>query len=59
MIRQALGTGQVDELSISIAPVILGAGKRLFDGFEQTLNLEHGGMLQSSLATHLTYRILR
>jgi dihydrofolate reductase len=41
VIRQALRAGHVDELSISIAPLILGRGKRLFDGFEQTLNMEH------------------
>ena len=57
VIRQALRAGQVDELSISIAPVILGGGKRLFDGFDETANLEHVGLLQSPLATHLTYRI--
>jgi dihydrofolate reductase len=59
VMRQALGTGQVDELSISIAPVILGSGKRLFDGFEQALNLEHAGLLQSPFATHITYRLVR
>jgi dihydrofolate reductase len=59
VIRQALRTGQVDELSISIAPVILGGGKRLFDGFGQTLNLEHAGLLHSPFATHITYRIRR
>jgi dihydrofolate reductase len=47
----------VDELSISIAPVILGGGKRLFEGFEETLNLEHVDTSQSPFATHITYRI--
>jgi len=32
VIRQALAVGKVDELVISTAPVILGAGKRLFEG---------------------------
>jgi dihydrofolate reductase len=59
VIRQALGSGYVDELAISIAPVILGGGKRLFDGSEQTLNLEHAALLQSPFATHITYRIVR
>jgi dihydrofolate reductase len=59
VIRQALRAGHVDELSISIAPVILGGGKRLFDGFEKTLNLEHAGLLQSPFATHITYRLVR
>lgn len=57
VIRQALGAGHVDELSISIAPVTLGCGKRLFEGFEETLNLEHVDTSQSPFATHITYRI--
>ena len=57
VIRQALRAGHVDELAISIAPVILGGGKRLFESFEQTLNLEHAGLLQSPFATHITYRL--
>jgi dihydrofolate reductase len=59
VIRQALRAGHVDELAISIATVILGGGKRLFDGFEQTLNLEHLALLQSPFATHITYRVVR
>ena len=59
VIRQALRAGHVDELAISIAPVILGGGKRLFDGFEETLNLEHVALLQSPFATHITYRLVR
>jgi dihydrofolate reductase len=58
VIRQALRAGYVDELSITVAPVILGGGKLLFEGFEQTLNLEHAGLLQSPLATHITYRVV-
>jgi dihydrofolate reductase len=59
VIRQALRAGYVEELSISIAPVILGGGKRLFDGFDKTLSLEHVRLLQSPFATHITYRVLR
>jgi dihydrofolate reductase len=57
-IRQALRSGYVEELSISIAPVVLGAGKRLFEGFDQPLTLEPIRVLQSPLATHVTYRVL-
>src|SRR5215211_2879444 len=32
VIRQALEAGLVDELTIIVAPVVLGGGKRLFDG---------------------------
>lgn len=59
VIRQALGAGNVEELSLSIAPVILGGGKRLFDDFDRTMNLEHLGLLQSPFATHITYRVVR
>jgi dihydrofolate reductase len=59
VIRQALRAGHVDELSISIAPVVLGGGKRLFDGFEATVRLEHLGLRQSPFATHITYRVVR
>jgi dihydrofolate reductase len=59
VIRQALQAGHVEELTISIAPVLLGGGKRLFEGFDQSLNLERVGLLQSPLATHLIYRVVR
>jgi dihydrofolate reductase len=57
VIRQALAAGLVDELSIIVAPVILGGGKRLFDGFDQSLNLEQIGVRQSPLATFIDYRV--
>ena len=41
VIRQALAAGLVDELTIIVAPVILGGGKRLFEGFTQDIELEH------------------
>ncbi len=59
LIRQALRAGYVEELSISIAPVVLGGGKRLFEGFEQTVGLEHLRLRQSQFATHITYHVVR
>jgi dihydrofolate reductase len=59
VIRQALRGGHVEELTITIAPVVLGGGKQLFHDFDQTLNLEHVRLLQSQFATHITYRVLR
>jgi dihydrofolate reductase len=59
VIRQALRAGYVEELSISIAPVVLAGGKRLFDGFQETVTLEHMGLRQSPFATHITYRVVR
>jgi dihydrofolate reductase len=59
VIRQALGAGHVEELSISIAPVVLGGGMRLFGKFDETVTLEHLRLLQSPFATHITYRVVR
>ena len=56
-IRQALEAGLVDELTIIIAPVILGDGKRLFEGFTELLDLEHVGVRQSQFATFIDYRV--
>jgi dihydrofolate reductase len=58
-IRQALEAGLVDELSIIVAPVVLGAGKRLFEGFSQSLDLEQLGVRQSQFATFIDYRLKR
>ena len=58
LIRQALRAGHVEELTITIAPLILGGGKRLFEGYDESVNLEHMRLLQSPLATHITYRVL-
>jgi dihydrofolate reductase len=59
LIRQALASGQVEELTITIAPVVLGGGKRLFEGFDESLDLEHLALRQSPFATHISYRVRR
>ena len=57
VIRQALAAGKVDELAISTAPVILGAGKRLFDRFDREVDLEVAKVYSSPYATHVRYRV--
>lgn len=57
VMRQALAAGHVEELTISIAPVVLGAGKRLFEGFDRSFELEHIRAVQSPFVTHLQYRV--
>jgi len=59
VIRQALEAGRVDELVISTAPVILGAGKRLFDGFGRDVDLEVMKAYSSPYATHVRYTVRR
>ena len=59
VIRQALDADLVDELTIIVAPVVLGGGKRLFDGFSKSIDLEHLGVRQSPLATFIDYRVAR
>jgi dihydrofolate reductase len=59
IIRQALLAGSVDELSIIVAPIVLGGGKRLFDGFDRTVALAHLGVRQSPFATFIDYRVKR
>jgi dihydrofolate reductase len=59
VIRQALEAGLVDQLTIIVAPVILGGGKRLFEGFERSIDLEHVGIRQSRYATSIDYRVVR
>jgi dihydrofolate reductase len=55
VIRQALAAGIIDELTIIVAPVVLGGGKRLFEGFSRSLELEHLGVRQSPFATFIDY----
>ena len=57
VIRQGLTAGLVDELTVIVAPVVLGAGKSLFEGFSESLELEHIGLRQSPLATFISYRV--
>jgi dihydrofolate reductase len=59
VIRQALAAGRVDELAVSTAPVILGAGKRLFDGFDRDIDLQVLKVVSSPYATHVRYAVVR
>lgn len=58
LLRQYLQAGLVDELTLTIAPVVLGAGKRLFDGITRTdINFERYAVVESPFATHLRFRV--
>jgi hypothetical protein len=47
------------ELTVIVAPIVLGGGKRLFEGSTKSLELEHIGLRQSPFATFIDYRVKR
>jgi dihydrofolate reductase len=55
-VRQAFTAGAINELTLDVAPVLLGAGERLFDGVPDP-GLEPLEVIHSPLATHIRYRI--
>ena len=56
-IRQLLDAGLVDELSIDIAPILLGSGVRLFDGVRADLGTPT--VTAGVGVTHLRYPVLK
>jgi dihydrofolate reductase len=58
LLRQYLDAGFVDEFTLTISPVLLGNGKRLFDGIERRERaFERVEVVESPWATHLRYRV--
>jgi dihydrofolate reductase len=58
--QQYLKAGLVDEVSIHLVPVLLGAGRRLFDNLgTDHIELEPVDVVSSATTTHLQYRVVR
>jgi len=55
-VRQALAAGAIDQLALDVAPVLLGAGERIFDGVPD-LKLEPVEVVHSPHATHIRYLV--
>jgi dihydrofolate reductase len=55
-IRQALAAGVIGQITLDVAPVLLGRGERLFDGVQDP-GLEPVEVIHSPHATHIRYRI--
>jgi dihydrofolate reductase len=55
-VQQCLAAGVLDELSLHIAPILLGSGVRLFDGVAPR-SLDIADVMHGRLATHVRYRV--
>ena len=56
-INQYLAAGLVDELELSIVPIVIGAGARLFEGVGPDLKLEQIRAIEAPGVTHVKYRV--
>ncbi len=56
-IQQALRAGRIDAMHVAVAPVLLGAGERLFDGVNLVaLGYEVAERVATPAATHVVFR---
>ena len=58
-LQQYLAAGLVDELNVSLAPVLLGSGERLFDQLGAAIKLEQVRVIEAPGVTHLRYRVVK
>jgi riboflavin biosynthesis pyrimidine reductase len=60
VIQQHLNAGLVDELTLHIAPIILGKGVRLFENIDkEKISFEINEAVASNEVTHLFYNVVR
>jgi dihydrofolate reductase len=59
IVQQCLNAGLLDEIQIDLAPVLLGAGIRLFDHLGRSIELEKIIVVDAPHVTHLRYRIVK
>lgn len=58
--QQCLRPGLLDELHLHLAPVLIGAGTRLFDHLgAEHIELKRTSVIESPHVTHLRFRIIK
>ncbi|HSR97910.1 MAG TPA: dihydrofolate reductase family protein [Kofleriaceae bacterium] len=57
--RQLLAAGHVDEVNITLVPLFLGSGERLFDQLGTAIKLEQVRVIDAPGVTHLKYRVVK
>ena len=57
--QRALEAGVLDEIQVHLIPVLLGAGRRLFDVLPSEVELEVVRVIDTREATHVRYRVVR
>jgi dihydrofolate reductase len=59
VVNEYLAAGLLDELELSVAPVLLGDGARLFDDLgDAKVQLEQVRVVEAPGVAHLTYRVV-
>ncbi|HEX7293949.1 MAG TPA: dihydrofolate reductase family protein, partial [Solirubrobacterales bacterium] len=56
-IQQYLAAGEIDEMWIHVAPILLGGGTRLLDNLGPGIELEQLRVIEGPDAAHLKYRV--
>jgi dihydrofolate reductase len=57
--QRAIEAGVLDEIQVHVVPVLLGAGRRLFDVLASEVELEVVRVIDTRDATHIRYRVVR
>lgn len=56
---QAIAAGVVDEIVVSVVPILFGGGLPMFSHLPEHVPLERVSVMDTGAATHITYRVLK
>jgi dihydrofolate reductase len=59
VIQQALNAGLVDSIHLHVAPIVFGAGTKLFENLAKPITLTRTEIVESDMATHMRFRVVR